>query len=88
MSAQLQKFGSATILGLPQPVWSAEAVDRVGPVFDVLFPDIDSVRTPADPDLVDQFLRRFGECSIHNHVPEWHPGLAVSRRRWSESMRL
>ncbi|WP_146097755.1 hypothetical protein [Nocardia nova] len=72
MPTQLNKFGSVTIRGLPQPVWSAEAVERVAQVFDDLFPDVESVRTPADPDLVDQFLRWFGECSIHNHPgQEW-----------------
>ncbi|SUA48584.1 Uncharacterised protein [Nocardia africana] len=72
MSAQLHKFGSVTIPGLPQPVWSAEAVNRVAEVFDDLFPDVESVRMAADPDVVDQFLRWFGECSIHNHPgQEW-----------------
>ncbi|MGF6888567.1 hypothetical protein ABIA39_007912 [Nocardia sp. GAS34] len=65
MDTQLDKFSTETIPELPQPIWSTDAIERVAAVFDDMFPDTDSVSDPANADRVDQFIRWFGECSIH-----------------------
>ncbi|WP_067665808.1 DUF6968 family protein [Nocardia miyunensis] len=69
MDTQLDRFSTETIPELPQPIWSTDAIERVAAVFDDMFPDTDSVSDPSNADRVDQFIRWFGECSIH-----YHPG--------------
>lgn len=71
MDAQLRRFATETIPDLPHPIWSTEAIDRVGEVFDRIFPDKETVADPANADLVDQFLRWIGECYTHYTDDEW-----------------
>ncbi len=71
MNSQLRKFATETIPDLPQPIWSADAIERVAEVFDRIFPDLESIEDPANADVVDQFIRWFGECAVHYHGDEW-----------------
>ncbi|WP_063043111.1 hypothetical protein [Nocardia pseudovaccinii] len=81
MDAQLEKFATETVPGLPEPIWSDAAIDRVAAVFGEFFPYEDSVTDPEKADIADQFVRWIGECYVHRRGMQWynHPHASGGR---------
>ncbi|WP_433714144.1 hypothetical protein ACQP2U_08395 [Nocardia sp. CA-084685] len=71
MDARLTTFTTETIPGLPQPIWSEPAMDRIEAVFFDFLPDEASVTDPANADIADQFVRWTGECFVRASGWQW-----------------